>query len=176
MALPPADVFRFCPRCGTQSSLNGANPFRCSDSDCAFDWYFTPPAAVGALIANPEGQLLLLVRGNDPGRGRLGVPGGFVDPGESLEEALIREVHEETSLRVTQHCYLTSAPNLYEWRGVALRVIDAYFVCQVESFDCFRPQESEVAGWKYVELSPDMPEQMAFPSAQHAVLKYLRTR
>jgi len=171
MSVPPEDAFEYCPRCGAHRTHQPDGPFRCEE--CCFVWYFTPPAAVGALISDPNGQLLLLVRGKDPGKGMLGVPGGFVDPGESLEEALIREVLEETSLTVTRHSYLTSAPNIYEYKGIRLQVIDAYYDCEVESFDCLKPQESEVSDWRFVTPDQDMLEQMAFPSARHAILEYL---
>lgn len=56
---------------------------------------------VGALIHDPHGRLLLVLRANDPGRGRWSVPGGRVEPGEDDETAVRREVAEETELRVT---------------------------------------------------------------------------
>jgi 8-oxo-dGTP diphosphatase len=56
---------------------------------------------VGALIHDPGGRLLLVLRGNDPGRGLWSVPGGKVEPGEADDVALRREVAEETELSVT---------------------------------------------------------------------------
>lgn len=48
-----------------------------------------------------RGEILLVVRGHDPFRGRLALPGGFVEPGETVETAVRREVEEETGLRPT---------------------------------------------------------------------------
>lgn len=56
---------------------------------------------VGALIHDTHGRLLLVLRGNDPGRGQWSVPGGRVEPGEDDETAVRREVAEETELTVT---------------------------------------------------------------------------
>jgi ADP-ribose pyrophosphatase YjhB (NUDIX family) len=56
---------------------------------------------VGALIHDTHGRLLLVLRGNDPGRGKWSVPGGRVERGESDEQAVRREVTEETELSVT---------------------------------------------------------------------------
>lgn len=56
---------------------------------------------VGALIHDAGGRLLLVLRGNDPGRGQWSVPGGKVEPGETDEAAVRREVAEETELSVT---------------------------------------------------------------------------
>jgi 8-oxo-dGTP diphosphatase len=56
---------------------------------------------VGAVVRDGQGRLLLVRRGTEPGRGLWSVPGGRVEPGESVEEAVVREVAEETGLRVT---------------------------------------------------------------------------
>ena len=56
---------------------------------------------VGAVISGSDGRLLLIQRGNEPGRGLWSLPGGRVEPGESDEAAVAREVAEETGLVVT---------------------------------------------------------------------------
>lgn len=58
-------------------------------------------ACVGAIARDERGRLLLVRRGNEPGRGRWSVPGGRVEPGEGTWAAVIREVREETDLHVT---------------------------------------------------------------------------
>lgn len=56
---------------------------------------------VGAIITDPAGRLLLIKRGHEPEAGRWSLPGGRIEPGESDQDALVREVREETGLRVT---------------------------------------------------------------------------
>lgn len=55
--------------------------------------------AVAAVVLSDEGVLLTL-RGNEPSRGTWGLPGGVVELGESVREAVVREVEEETGIRV----------------------------------------------------------------------------
>ncbi len=54
----------------------------------------------GAVVRDDRGRLLLVRRAHDPGRGLWSVPGGRVEPGESARDAAVREVAEETGLRV----------------------------------------------------------------------------
>ena len=56
---------------------------------------------VGAIITDPAGRLLLIKRGHEPEAGRWSLPGGRIEPGESDEQALVREIGEETGLTVT---------------------------------------------------------------------------
>ncbi|MEO6504588.1 MAG: NUDIX domain-containing protein [Terrimesophilobacter sp.] len=56
--------------------------------------------AVGAVITDSQGRVLLVLRGNDPQKDRWSLPGGSVEPGEALIDAVEREVLEETGLHV----------------------------------------------------------------------------
>ncbi len=56
---------------------------------------------VGAVIRDGAGRLLLILRGHEPGMGLWSIPGGRIEPGESAEQAVVREVMEETGLAVT---------------------------------------------------------------------------
>lgn len=56
--------------------------------------------AASAVVSDDAGRLLLVLRSNEPEAGRWTVPGGRVEPGESLEDAVVREVWEETGLTV----------------------------------------------------------------------------
>ena len=55
---------------------------------------------VGAVVRDQADQLLLIRRGREPSRGSWSLPGGRVEPGETLEQAVVREVREETGLDV----------------------------------------------------------------------------
>ena len=52
------------------------------------------------MIKDPAGRLLLIKRGHEPGAGLWSLPGGRIEPGETDQQALVREVLEETGLRV----------------------------------------------------------------------------
>jgi 8-oxo-dGTP diphosphatase len=54
----------------------------------------------GAVIKDAAGRLLLIRRGHEPGAGLWSLPGGRIEPGETDQQAVVREVLEETGLRV----------------------------------------------------------------------------
>ena len=56
---------------------------------------------VGAIIKDPGGRLLLIKRGHPPQAGRWSLPGGRVEPGETDQQAVIREIREETGLKIS---------------------------------------------------------------------------
>ena len=89
---------KFCPRCGTAIPEPPPGDRRiCPRGD--FTWYADPKIAVGVLVAR-EGNLLLVRRNHAPAIGRWAFPSGFVDAGEVLEDAAVREVLEETGVEV----------------------------------------------------------------------------
>lgn len=73
----------------------------------------TPLVVVDAVVKFSENSIVLIRRKNPPFRGEFALPGGFVDVGETVEEACIRETYEETNIRVTikKLIGVFSAPN-----------------------------------------------------------------
>ena len=166
-AISIESAFRFCPRCGLEKSESNQVPFRCDG--CGFTNFFGPVAAVGGLITNDANELLLVCRARNPRKGKWGLPGGFVDREESIEQALAREVNEEVGLRVLQHEYLISFPNLYEYGGVVASVIDLFYLCHADLSVPIQLAFDELDDYAWV--SPDDPRlnEMAFPSNRKAI-------
>ena len=176
MPVSLADSYQNCPGCGRPTPTPGVNPFRCDDDGCGFTFYFSPITAVAGIVADPNGRVLFLKRAKDPGKGKLGLPGGFVDSGESLEGALRREVLEETGLTVTFLNYIVSFPNVYEYKGIALDVTDMFFHCEVESLKTLSAQEGEVTGFHLVTPTETDLANMAFDSNRKALRMYLEQK
>lgn len=171
-ARPIHKSWKHCPRCGGRPIRAGVNPFCCAA--CDYVHFFGPCAAVGAITTDPDGQVLLLIRGRDPGKGLFGLPGGFVDVGETVEEALCREVLEETRLEVMDYRYLASFPNQYVYAGVILPVADLFFVVTVRSFDGMAAQDGEIEAWHFCHPTARELKKMAFESNRRALELYLK--
>ena len=171
-ATPIEDVFHFCPQCGTPNETVGKIPFTCGN--CNYACFFGPVAAVGALVTDDENRLLMVRRARDPGKGCWGLPGGFVDRGESIEAALAREVLEETRLIVTSFKLMVTLPNTYNYRGIVAPVIDLFYECDVENRDQIKLAEDELELYVWVRPTSEHLNNMAFPSNRIAIEKWLR--
>jgi mutator protein MutT len=159
--------FNFCPRCAAENTSIGAVPFRCVE--CGFADFFGPVAAVGGLIINEKNEVLLVRRARNPGKGKWGLPGGFVDRGESVEQALVREIVEETKLVVTRAEYLMTHPNQYNYGGVVAPVIDLFYVCHVDAHQDLELAPEELEHFEWTRPRAKHLENMAFHSNRLAI-------
>lgn len=146
-----AQSYNYCPRCSApRSQFEPARPFRCDQ--CGHTSFFGPVTAVGGVITNEHGQILLLERARDPGKGMLGMPGGFVDAYETAESALAREVEEEVGIRIENVDFLMTAPNRYTYQGVVYPVLDIFFSASVSAGQTIQAESSEVSNWHWQNL------------------------
>jgi NAD+ diphosphatase len=102
------DSHTHCPRCGTPTVPAPAGHQTTCPNDGTEHFPRVDPAVI-MLVTDPDDRCLLARNATWPER-RMSVLAGFVDPGESLENAVAREVHEETAIRVDQIEYLGSQP------------------------------------------------------------------
>jgi 8-oxo-dGTP diphosphatase len=94
--------YRFCPRCGgdlERRVVKANEPKRLVCQACSFIFYQDPKVVAGAVFTL-DGGIVLLKRGVEPAMGKWAFPGGYVDRGESVQDAAIRETKEESQVDV----------------------------------------------------------------------------
>jgi 8-oxo-dGTP diphosphatase len=163
----PQGGYRFCPICGQQLGLERTEPNapeRLVCGHCRFIFYLDPKVVAGAIVSI-DGGILLLRRGIEPSYGKWVFPGGYVDRGETVEDACVRETREEVNLDVAPERLV----NVYSYTGetviiivYAVRVVGGELRPGDEALEVktFRPQEIP---W----------EALAFPSTRQAIEEYL---
>lgn len=166
----PLHQFVYCPVCGRKNFIAHNEKAKIC-MDCGFVYYFNPSSAVACFIRNLAGELLLVRRAKDPGKGTLDLPGGFVDMHESGEEAAMREVLEETGLEIQQCKYLFSIPNIYPYKGFDVHTVDMFFECYVEDFNGAKAADdaAEIIIRRPEQISP---KEFGLHSIRKAVEKY----
>jgi NAD+ diphosphatase len=159
-------IFNCCPACGSSDIVFDDNKkFICRE--CAFTYFHNVAAAVGAILEY-DGKLVLIKRAKEPGKGKLDLPGGFVDPKESAEQALIREVKEELNIDLKEPKYLGSYPNIYQYEEVIYHTCDLFFYCKIYVLPTdFDKKEIE----DFVVLNPlEVPDdEIAFESVKMGI-------
>jgi ADP-ribose pyrophosphatase YjhB (NUDIX family) len=123
--------FRFCPWCGAPLTAPVGSRQDCSS--CGEPSYLNPKATVGAIVLDDSGRVLLGRRGVEPFLGFWDTLGGFVEPGESLEECVRRELREEAAIEVAVGRLVLSVPDTYGPTGDA--TINTFYECRLLSGD-----------------------------------------
>jgi 8-oxo-dGTP diphosphatase len=132
---------------------------------CGFVFYIDPKIAVGTIIKTRGGRIVLVRRAIEPGYGLWVFPGGYVDRGEPLTAAAVREAREECGLDVR----LEGLVNIYSYPGRA-PVIVVYAATSVggelcADEECLETAEFDGASIPWAEL--------AFRSTHEALRDYL---
>lgn len=153
----PVNVLKFCPRCGSANfSATGSRSFKCGD--CSFNYYVNSAAAVAVLLFNEKGELLFTRRAIEPHLGKLDLPGGFIDPGETGEQAAIREIKEELGIEIHSLRYLCSFPNEYIFSGYSVFTLDLAFLAKTESLHLMTAMDDISSFEFYKPLDVDLEE------------------
>jgi NADH pyrophosphatase NudC (nudix superfamily) len=124
--------FNQCPNCGSSDTVFEDNKkFSCRG--CGFIYFHNVAAAAGVILEYDR-KIVLIKRAKEPSKGKLDLPGGFVDPNESAEEAVIREIKEELKIEIEGLKYLGSYPNIYKYKDVLYHTCDLFFYCKNDIF------------------------------------------
>ncbi len=157
-----------CLRCGSIISSRENRHLSKCDS-CGYVQHFNPITAVGVILFNEQSQVILIRRNREPGKGKLGLPGGFVDLGETAEVAATREVQEEIGIDVQDFQFIATFPNCYTYQNVVVPVLDIFFSAKVESNPSFEIAADEVSEVGWFGLTDATFAQMAFQSNSQAL-------
>ena len=167
------DHYQFCPNCGastpdrsSQLGSNQSTSITCSQ--CGFTVYQNPAPAVGVIITN-HNRLLLAKRNIEPFKHDWDLPGGFVDIGETPEQACVRELLEEANLEIKVIAYVSSYPDRYQQYPTLVMG----FTAEIAAGEP-KPAD-DVAELKWFDLD-QLPENIAFGSINRIIKDYLRHR
>lgn len=138
---------------------------------CGFVYYYNVAVSSAVLIVASNETALFIRRARDPGKDKLGLPGGFIDRGETAEAAAIREVREEAGVKLDSVQFLASFPNLYGYRGVDYPVVDLFFIGRVD--EPVASPLDDVTEVVWAAPSTIREADLAFPSHARALSAYL---
>ena len=91
-------AYNYCPSCSQElvyTEIEGKQRKHCQQ--CSYIYWGECSIGVGGVLLK-EGKGLIVQRANNPGKGRWTIPGGYVEQDEKIEDAIVRELREETGL------------------------------------------------------------------------------
>jgi len=168
---PFLSKYYYCPLCGSHRFLvSGERSRRCAD--CGFELFQNASASVAAFIVDAQQRLLVCRRAKEPARGTLDLPGGFVDPDETLEQALARELTEELGCAPATAQYLFSLPNRYVWGEVIVPTTDCFFCCTLPA-DASLQASDDVEALQWMPVGQVNSDDFGLRSIAQAVERFL---
>lgn len=170
----PLEEFKYCPVCGSPHfEVHNEKSKKCAD--CGLEYYANPSSATVALIVNDKDELLVVRRKNEPAKGMLDMPGGFVDMDETGEEGMAREVKEELGLDVVETQYQFSLPNLYLFSGITIHTLDMFYEVRVSDLSHVEAQD-DAAEYMWIPMSQIDINLFGFSSVKQGLTRYLRSK
>jgi ADP-ribose pyrophosphatase YjhB (NUDIX family) len=166
-----ADSLKFCSRCGSAlvfGAIPGEDRDRLACQACGHIVYVNPRLVVTTFPITEAGEIVLIRRGIEPGKGLWAQPGGFLEVDETVHEAAIRETHEETGLLIEPGAII----GLYT-RLEASVVTIAYEARIVGGTAAPTPEASEIVAY----APEDIPwSAIAFRTTMYALHDWLAKR
>jgi NAD+ diphosphatase len=168
----PLNIFKYCPKCGSPGfAVSGDRSLKCHD--CGFHFFVNSIAAVAALVTDENGKLLLTSRGVEPHFGKLDLPGGFVDPEETAEQAVERELWEELGMKSKSIVYSGSSTNEYIFSGLSIFTLDLAFRVIPETVSGLKAMDDILDFGFYAENDIDF-SQIPAPSIRNFVNQFFK--
>lgn len=166
----PSKVWKNCPYCGSPSITweGGTHKMHCEY--CSKSFYINAASAVVALIRNQNGEFIFTRRKNDPAKGKLDLPGGFVNLEERSEDAVVREVKEELNIDVTKATYYTSVPNRYLFGGIVYFTLDLVYICEYENMNNISAND-DISDFVFMNINNVNVEDIGLESIKKIVVK-----
>ncbi|MDB6004058.1 MAG: hypothetical protein JWR15_1045 [Prosthecobacter sp.] len=165
--------YKFCTRCGKDEWITKSDrEFVCAA--CGHRHFITPISAAVAVLLDAQDRVLVIRRAQEPGLGKLGLPGGVIEAEETGEMAAAREINEEVGidLPASAFTYFCALNNRYPFQGYTWPTLDLVFVARVPAFSHLVMQASEVSEILICALDEVPLEEFAFWSNAEAVRRW----
>ena len=120
-------------------------------------------------------EILIATRAFEPAKGSLDLPGGFVDPDETAEECIIREIEEETGLIIKHPKYLFSLPNRYVYSDFEVHTLDMFFESIIKD-DVNIIAKDDVAHLQFIHPQNIDTSLFGLISIRIGIIKYIKTK
>ena len=166
--------FSFCPVCGNRLSNqkhDGETVPMCQNPSCGFIFWQNSKPCVTVLIADAQGRLLIGVRAKEPDKGKLDLPGGFLQEGEHPHDGAQREIKEELNIELKTFKYIGSYYGRYFYKGINYHTLCFAFAAKMP--DKKVKTSDEISALKFFKKQEIPIDKIAFVEVKNALKNYL---
>lgn len=169
--MDPKKAFTFCPRCGGKLAFPKENMRQCSV--CHFGLYINPAPTNGVIIENNRSGILMVKRACDPEKGAWDLPGGFIQPQESIDASVKRELREELHIEVVIDRLIGIYTDTYLFDGVI-----NYTMCIMVSADIVSgviTPDDDAEAYKFFSKKDILKQKIAFAGVKKGLIDYMKS-
>ncbi|OGK37690.1 hypothetical protein A3I56_00740 [Candidatus Roizmanbacteria bacterium RIFCSPLOWO2_02_FULL_43_10] len=148
MPTPLHKIYQFCPRCGARFAHHSPTLAKCET--CGLEHYINPKPVVNVLLIEPDNEIFLIKRGQDPMKGKWALVGGFCDPNETFEQTAVREALEELNVKIEPDYLLGSVAKESIYNDIMYPILG---VCVVAHITDGQPKAGDDAE-DFIKISP----------------------
>lgn len=134
----------------------------CQSKSCGYILWQNSKPCVSVIITNEDEQVLMTKRGVDPDRGKLDLPGGFLEYGEMPEDGAVREVKEELGVEIKIDEYLGCVIDRYYYQDINDYMLVVGFSAQIKRGKPFAADSKEIAAIEWVNPKTISAVRLAF--------------
>ncbi|MDP4011480.1 MAG: NUDIX domain-containing protein [Candidatus Roizmanbacteria bacterium] len=163
--------YTYCPKCGSRLEKIPPNLLTCTN--CNLHLYVNPKPTTAILLINQKDEILFVVRKNDPKKGMLDLPGGFVDINETLEDGMVREIEEELGITISSKdlTYLGSSVDEYSYGNIDGRTINAMYRAELPENSSIVPAD-DVEDFLFISPKNIPYDKLAFQGMKDFLKEY----
>lgn len=163
---------KYCSQCGKDALLwSEEKKWHCIK--CSFVLYHNCAAAVAVVVLYKD-EILFTRRSQYPEKGKLDLPGGFVDPKENAEYACYRELKEELNIEIDiqKLKFLMSLPNVYHYQGIDYNTLDLFFEYRLDEKIPMSLEKHEISEILWLKRKNVDIKDIAFSSQQKFLQRF----
>lgn len=167
--MDPINAYKFCLVCSLPLSKKEKRLSVCKNGHRL---YINPIPCNAAIIENERQEILLVKRKVDPKKGYWDWPGGFIEPGESFEESIKREINEELGVEIKIEKLLGVFEDTYLYQNIKYPIL-----CLVVSAKITNGRlkaSDDVAGFEFFSKKEVLKQKLAFKAIKKGIEVYLK--
>jgi len=161
--------FEYCPKCGMQTVAQNPTMQQCSS--CKQQYWFNPKPSASIVFIR-DGKLLYAKRGIEPNIGKYDFPGGFIDEKEDMYDACVREILEETGLKIDKSKLLLINGYTVKYQ-TDIYALDLIFIITEWSGEPKAKDDVAALEWKDIDFIQNLDFHPDYPGLGNKIKDYI---